>query len=192
MPQTCESATPPHPGRMRPSITPNGLPADRSTRDRAMRAVPHQRQLQPDQHHLRQLPPEGLPGHDRSQPRAGRYSADLRELPQHHFVGECHLRSLDDRFPADRRAHPLQCAQCHVNGNYNLTDTTCVLPPDGLPGHYQSEPCAGGIPADLPGATTRRPGRNATFNHATTGFPLTGCAHHSAVRAVPREQQLQL
>ena len=82
------------------------LPADRRARPAAMFAVPHQRKLQPHQHHMRLLPSEGLPGNDRSQPRAGRNAADVRNLPHHGDLGECHFQSLHHRFPADWRARP--------------------------------------------------------------------------------------
>lgn len=67
------------------------FPAQWGPRSTAMFTMPYQWQLQPDQHRLRLLSPEGLSGNDRSQPRAGRTAADLRELPHHRVMGKRHL-----------------------------------------------------------------------------------------------------
>ena len=70
---------------------------------------------------------------------------------------------------------PLQCSQCHINGNYNLTDTSCVschlkdFQGATDPNHVQA-----GIPQTCQSCHTTTSWGNATFNHATTGFALTG------------------
>ena len=65
------------------------IPADRFPYQRAVRAVPREQQLQPDQREygLRQLSPEGFPGRHRAEPRAVRVLADLHPVPQHDLVG---------------------------------------------------------------------------------------------------------
>jgi hypothetical protein len=73
----------------------------------------------------------------------------------------------------------VQCAQCHVNGNYSLTSTACVdchladYNGTNNPPHKSS-----GFPTDCSGCHTTATWSGATFNHATTGFALTG-AHNS-------------
>ena len=54
------------------------------------------------------------------------------------------------------------------------------------PNHVQSS-----FPQTCQQCHTTTTWANATFDHATTGFPLTGAHTAAAVRAVPREQQLQ-
>jgi hypothetical protein len=72
----------------------------------------------------------------------------------------------------------LQCAQCHINGNYNLTDTSCVschlkdFQGTTQPNHVQA-----GFPQTCQTCHTTT-NWNASFDHSTTGFPLTG-AHTS-------------
>jgi NMD protein affecting ribosome stability and mRNA decay len=79
----------------------------------------------------------------------------------------------------------LQCTQCHVNNNYNLTSTACVgchlkdyqnaTTPNHLSGQFpqQCELCHG-TAAWIP----------ASFNHSFTGFPLTGAHANPAVTCV--------
>jgi len=82
-------------------------------------------------------------------------------------------------FPLTGAHATLQCAQCHINNNYNLTNTACV----GC--HlkdYQTTTDPNHVSANFPQTceqchnTTNWGG--ATFNHASTGFALTG-AHTS-------------
>ena len=98
-------------------------------------------------------------------------------------------------FPLTGAHSTVQCAPCHVNGNYNLTtaNTTCVschlkdFQGATSPNHVQSGFLANlyAVPQHdyLDGRELR------SLNHR---LPADRCAHHRAVRAVPREQQLQL
>jgi hypothetical protein len=71
----------------------------------------------------------------------------------------------------------LQCAQCHVNGNYKLTsaNTTCVschqtdYNNTNNPNHVQV-----GFPTTCDVCHSTTTWANATFNHNNTPFPLTG------------------
>jgi hypothetical protein len=71
----------------------------------------------------------------------------------------------------------LQCSQCHVNGNYNLTsaNTTCVschqtdYNTTNNPNHAQV-----GFPTTCDVCHSTTSWLNATFNHNNTSFPLTG------------------
>jgi hypothetical protein len=74
-----------------------------------------------------------------------------------------------------------QCAACHVNNNYNITSTACWnCHQADYNGATNPPHLAGGFPQDCTschGATAVN-WTSATFNHATTGFTLTG-AHTS-------------
>jgi decaheme cytochrome c component MtrC/MtrF-like protein len=78
-------------------------------------------------------------------------------------------------FPLTGAHATLQCAQCHTNGNYNLTTTDCAschlkdYQGTTNPNHAQS-----GIPTTCATCHNTTSWANASFNHATTGFPLTG------------------
>ncbi len=77
-------------------------------------------------------------------------------------------------FPLTGAHATTPCAQCHVNGNYSLTDTSCVschlkdFQGTTNPNHVQA-----GFPQTCQSCHTTT-NWNATFNHATTGFALTG------------------
>ncbi|PYX22621.1 MAG: hypothetical protein DMG82_14035 [Acidobacteria bacterium] len=80
-------------------------------------------------------------------------------------------------FPLTGAHTTLQCAQCHVNNNYNLTsaNTACVschltdFNGTTNPNHVQSN-----FPQTCQQCHTTTSWGNATFDHSTTGFPLTG------------------
>ena len=79
-----------------------------------MRRLPHQQQLQPHQHGLRYLPPEGLSGNDKSQPRGRGFRADLPTVPQYDFVVECVIQPQRDGLPAYRHAYGSTAAVCRL------------------------------------------------------------------------------
>ncbi len=70
---------------------------------------------------------------------------------------------------------PRQCIDCHVNNNYTLNSTACVtchladFKGTTNPNHVTSN-----IPQTCESCHTTSTWLNATFNHNTTGFPLTG------------------
>lgn len=78
-------------------------------------------------------------------------------------------------FPLTGAHATTPCAQCHINGNYKLTDTTCVschlkdYQGTTDPNHVQA-----GIPQTCQVCHSTVNWGNASFNHASTGFPLTG------------------
>ena len=82
-------------------------------------------------------------------------------------------------FPLTGAHTPLQCSQCHVNNNYNLTDTSCVschlkdYQGTTNPNHVQAA-----LPQTCQSCHNTVSWANATFDHNNTGFPLTG-AHTS-------------
>jgi hypothetical protein len=77
---------------------------------------------------------------------------------------------------------PRQCTDCHVNNNYNLTSTACVtchlkdFQGTTNPNHVSSN-----FPQTCEQCHNTTSWLNATFNHNSTGFPLTG-AHTSPPR----------
>ena len=78
-------------------------------------------------------------------------------------------------FPLTGAHATLQCSQCHLNGNFNLTSTDCASchtkDYNGTtnPNHKQA-----GIPTTCATCHNTTSWANASFNHANTGFPLTG------------------
>jgi len=84
-------------------------------------------------------------------------------------------------FPLTGAHTSVQCAQCHVNNNYNLHNTTCVschlrdFQGTTNPNHVQQ-----GFPTACQQCHTTTSWGNANFNHTSTGFPLTG-AHTSVL-----------
>ena len=78
-------------------------------------------------------------------------------------------------FPLTGAHQTLPCSQCHVNGNYNLTTSTCVschmkdYQGTTDPNHVQAQ-----LPQTCQGCHNTTSWSGATFNHATTGFTLTG------------------
>jgi hypothetical protein len=77
----------------------------------------------------------------------------------------------------------LQCSQCHVNGNYNITSTACVschltdFKNTNNPNHVSS-----GFPQQCDVCHSTAAWSPAAFNHNNTSFPLTG-AHTSVACA---------
>ncbi|MBZ5646949.1 MAG: hypothetical protein LAN37_06965 [Acidobacteriia bacterium] len=78
-------------------------------------------------------------------------------------------------FPLTGMHATVPCQQCHVNGNYNLTSTACsschINDYNGAtsPNHKVL-----GFPTDCSICHTTSGWTPATFNHAATGFALTG------------------
>jgi hypothetical protein len=78
-------------------------------------------------------------------------------------------------FPLTGAHQTLPCTQCHVNGNYNLTTSACaschMKDYQGTtdPNHVQAQ-----LPQTCQGCHNTTSWAGATFNHATTGFTLTG------------------
>ena len=78
-------------------------------------------------------------------------------------------------FPLTGAHATLQCTQCHANGNYNLTTKDCAschmkdYNGTNNPNHKQA-----GIPTTCATCHSTTSWANATFDHSTTGFPLTG------------------
>jgi predicted CXXCH cytochrome family protein len=69
----------------------------------------------------------------------------------------------------------VQCAQCHVNNNYAITDASCVschqkdFSGTTNPNHVQQ-----GFPSTCATCHNTTAWQPATFDHASTGFPLSG------------------
>jgi Cytochrome c3 len=78
-------------------------------------------------------------------------------------------------FPLTGAHATTPCAQCHVNNNYNLTNTACVschlkdFQGTTSPNHVQAN-----FPQACQQCHNTTNWGNATFNHASTGWPLTG------------------
>ncbi|MGC2197846.1 MAG: hypothetical protein WA628_24465 [Terriglobales bacterium] len=84
-------------------------------------------------------------------------------------------------FPLTGAHIQVQCAQCHTNGNYNLTTTTCVsCHLKDFQGTTNPNHVTGGFPQQCEVCHSTTNWTSATFNHATTGWPLTG--FHTSVQ----------
>src|SRR5215475_2267456 len=170
------------------------IPAHRRAHHRSVRAMSRERQLQSDQRGLRDLPPEGFPGCDPTESRAGEFLADLHAVPQYDVLEWSGLRSLDYRIRADRRAYdpavravPRQ-QQLHAEQREHELR---VLPSERLPGDHESESRFGRLPAELPAMPQHNRLDGSELRPLDHRFPLDGRSYNDAVRAVPREQQLQ-
>ncbi|MGZ4815677.1 MAG: hypothetical protein ACXVZV_09725 [Terriglobales bacterium] len=79
------------------------------------------------------------------------------------------------KFPLTGLHTTVQCAQCHVNGNYTTLPTDCGschmkdYNATTNPNHKAS-----GFPTDCSICHTTKGWQFASFDHARTGFPLTG------------------
>ena len=70
---------------------------------------------------------------------------------------------------------PRQCTDCHVNNNYNLTSTTCVsCHLKDFQGATNPSHVSGGFAQTCETCHTTAAWQPATFDHAKSGFPLTG------------------
>src|SRR5215472_5916797 len=70
----------------------------------------------------------------------------------------------------------------HVNGNYNLTsaNTTCICHQADFNGTTNPNHVQSNFPTTCQQCHTTTTWGNATFDHSTTGFPLTGA--HTALQ----------
>ncbi|HUA16812.1 MAG TPA: hypothetical protein VMG31_16080 [Verrucomicrobiae bacterium] len=70
---------------------------------------------------------------------------------------------------------PRQCADCHVNNNYNLNTTACVsCHLKDFQGTTNPNHAAGGFPQTCETCHNTSAWSPATFDHSKSGFPLTG------------------
>jgi hypothetical protein len=78
-------------------------------------------------------------------------------------------------FPLTGAHSTLQCSQCHINNNYNLTNTACVschlkdFQNTTDPNHVQAN-----FPQTCQQCHNTTSWGGASFNHASTGWTLTG------------------
>ena len=173
----------PHHHRLRPH---------RRARHHAVRAVPRQQQLQPHQRRLHQLPPDRLQRHHQPAPQGRRLPAGLLALPHHHQLDRRHLQPRHHGLRAHRRAH--QPAVRAVPRQQQLQPDQRrlhQLPPDRLQRHHQPAAQGRRLPAGLHAVPHhhRLDGRHVQPHHHRLRADRR--AHQPAVRAVPRQQQLQ-
>ncbi len=78
-------------------------------------------------------------------------------------------------FPLTGGHAKLQCEQCHANGNFNLTSTACVsCHLKDYQGTSNPNHVSAGFPQQCEVCHSTANWTSATFNHAATGWPLTG------------------
>jgi hypothetical protein len=70
---------------------------------------------------------------------------------------------------------PRQCTDCHINNNYTLTSGTCVTCHlKDYQGTTNPNHVTANFPQTCDSCHSTSTWLNATFNHSSTGFPLTG------------------
>ncbi len=70
---------------------------------------------------------------------------------------------------------PRQCADCHINNNYNITTTTCVsCHLKDFQGTTNPNHVTGGFPQTCDTCHNTSAWQPAQFDHSKSGFPLTG------------------
>jgi hypothetical protein len=78
-------------------------------------------------------------------------------------------------FPLTGAHAQVQCAQCHLNGNYNIRNTACVsCHLKDFQGTTNPNHVTAGFPQQCEVCHSTTTWTSATFNHASTGWPLTG------------------
>jgi hypothetical protein len=78
-------------------------------------------------------------------------------------------------FPLTGAHQQVQCALCHVNGNFNLSTTACVsCHLKDYRGTNNPSHVSAGFPQQCEMCHSTTNWTSATFNHAATGWPLTG------------------
>ncbi len=96
---------------------------------------------------------------------------------------QCHDTVLwtDAKFDHTTTGFPLTgthattaCALCHINNNYNITSTTCVSCHQTDYNNAKSPVSHVGFPVTCEQCHDTVLWTDATFDHSTTGFPLTG------------------
>ncbi len=86
-------------------------------------------------------------------------------------------------FPLTGAHAQVQCAQCHTNGNYNLTTAACVsCHLKDFQGTTNPNHTTAGLPQQCEVCHSTSAWQPAKFDHSKTGFPLTG-AHVSVLCA---------
>ncbi len=89
---------------------------------------------------------------------------------------------------------PRQCADCHVNNNYNITVTTCISCHQNDYNNATTPVPHTGFPTTCEQCHDTVHWTDGKFDHSTTGFTLTGM-HTVPPRpciGLPRQQQLHL
>ena len=126
----------------------------------------------------------------------GRLPDRLRDLPQglRHDLEPGDVQPRHDGVPARSACTPRRrCTTCHVDGVYKGTSTACVsCHQTDYQQRQEPQPRRGRLPdrvRDLPQGLRRRPGSRATFNHATTAFPLVGVHATQTLHDVPRRRR---
>ena len=170
------------------------LHADRRAHQPAVRAVPREQQLQPDQRRLLDLPQTDYNSTNNPPHTAAGFPQDCSLCHNTTRLDRRHVQSLHHRLHADRRAR-------HDRSARSATSTTTTASPAPPACNCHSDRLQRHQPIRRTRRrTSRRTARSATpplnwtgatFNHTTTGFTLTGAHTTTAVRAVPRQQQLQ-
>jgi hypothetical protein len=138
------------------------------------------------------LPHDGLQRHDQSAACQRRAPAGLHSLSHDDELDQRDVQSYDHRFRAHRGAH--HAAMRAVPRQQQLRThlgRLLSLPHRGLYGNHQSTPCERRAPAGLHPLPYDDQLDQRDVQSCEHGFPTHRGAHTTAMRAMPRQQQLQ-
>ena len=143
----------------------------------AVRRLPYQQQLQPDQHGLHFVPSEDFQRTANPNHVAANFSSNCENAmtPWRGRPASFDHSMVNFPLTGAHTVPPRQCARLPRNNNYNLTSTTCMschlkdFQNAKNPNHV-----AGGFRADLRTCHATSAWQPATFDHSKSGFPLTG------------------
>ena len=148
--------------------------------------LPRQQQLQPDHHgllscHLKDFRTR------RTRTTSPAAFPDLPALPHDLGLAAATFDHSKSGFPLTG-AHtvpPRQCADCHINNNYNLTITACIqVPPERLQRRDNPVPHTG-FPTTCEQCHDTIQWTDGKFDHTHDRIPADRIAHRSAARTAP-------
>ena len=99
---------------------------------------------------------------------AGQFGKDCSACHSTNGWGGANFNHANTGFPLTGQHSKVQCRSCHSNGEYRGTSKTCYACHAGRDAH------GGQFGTDCGACHTTNGWGGATFNHANTGFPLTG------------------
>jgi hypothetical protein len=130
------------------------------------------------------VPLKGLPGHNESEPRAERISADLRFMSLDIKLGWSKVRSFDNWVCLDGVAYRATSPMSRLPHQQQLQPGDChmrVLPPEGLQQcALTREPHPGKFPDDLPDVPRHGRVDEWNFQSQRDRIPTDGCAYRTA------------
>ncbi len=134
-----------------------------------------------------------MQGDHESESRVGRVPAGLLAVPHHRELDQRDLRSQRDQVSADRQAHSVACATCHVNNQFATLSTACVnCHLKDMQGTTNPNHVVGRIPAGLLAVPHHRELDQRDLRSQRDQVPADRQAHQRvSLRQLPREQSVR-